>query len=205
MRTLRRNTNGPTGPNMRRCASCWRRVTTSSTPASFTLWVQQVGDDGVVMCHITQSPLKMLHWLAGPQNATRFIIDHPAETLALARIHEEKTPALLEVVYTCGRIRVLLPLMGASDVDCPEGITRAPLGDVQPGEARRLSGVDSPHLELREDGEVALPAYTRDLFAAMDDKRSLIYALDYMTSPLTPWKNLVYLRDAAHAYGTLAQ
>ena len=138
-------------------------------------------------------------------NAARFIIDHPAETLTLARIHEEKTPALLEVVYTCGRIRVLLPLMGASDVDCPEGITRAPLGDVQPGEARRLSGVDSPHLELREDGEVALPAYTRDLFAAMDDKRSLIYALDYMTSPLTPWKNLVYLRDAAHAYGTLAQ
>ena len=64
----------------------------------FRGWFRRVGDDGVVMCHITQSPLKMLHWLAGPQNATYFIMDHPEETKALARIHEEKALALLEQV-----------------------------------------------------------------------------------------------------------
>ena len=122
------------------------------------------------MCHITQSPLKMLHWLAGPQNATYFIIDHPEETKELARIHEEKALALLEqvvdlpeteiffsgdnldsmfypprfyrdycdsfftraaeiihrrgkrfVVHACGRNHKLLPLVGASGVDCLEG------------------------------------------------------------------------------------
>ena len=57
-----------------------------------------VGNDGVVMCHVTQSPLKMLHWLAGPQNATYFIMDHPEETRELARIHEEKALKLLEQV-----------------------------------------------------------------------------------------------------------
>jgi hypothetical protein len=124
------------------------------------------------MCHITQSPLKMLHWLAGPQNATFFIVDHPEETKALARIHEEKALALLQqvvdmpeaeiffsgdnldtmfypprfyrdycqsffsraaeiihrrgkrfVVHACGRNKKLLPLVGASGVDCLEGIS----------------------------------------------------------------------------------
>ena len=35
------------------------------------------------MLNITESPLKALHWLAGPQNATLFILDHPDEMLAL--------------------------------------------------------------------------------------------------------------------------
>ena len=64
----------------------------------FSRWFREVGEDGVVMCHITQSPLKMLHWLAGPQNATYFIVDHPQETMELAKIHEEKALALLEQV-----------------------------------------------------------------------------------------------------------
>jgi len=227
----------------------------------FRDWFRRVGDDGVVMCHITQSPLKMLHWLAGPQNATYFIMDHPEETKALAKIHEEKALALLEqvadlpeteiffsgdnldsmfypprfyrdycdsfftraaeivhrrgkrfVVHACGRNKVLLPLVGASGVDCLEGITPPPLGDVQLGEARRLAGkpdftvnggMDSPHLELREDAEAALHVYTRDLFAGMGDKRHFVYASSCMTSPLTPWENLVYLRDAAREHGRL--
>lgn len=230
--------------------------------ASFRHWVRQVGDDGVVMCHLTQSPLKMLHWLAGPQNATYFIMDHPEETRALARIHEEKALALLEqvvdlpeaeiffsgdnldsmfypprfyrdfcdsfftraaeiihrrgkhfVVHACGRNHKLLPLVGASGVDCLEGITPPPLGDVRLGEARGLSGkadfvvnggMDSPHQELRQDAEAALHAYTRDLFAEMGDKQRFIYASSCMTSPLTPWENLVYFRDAAREYGRLA-
>jgi uroporphyrinogen-III decarboxylase len=64
----------------------------------FRRWVQRVGDDGVVMLNLTESPLKALHWLAGPQNATLFILDHPEEMLALARIHQEQALALLERV-----------------------------------------------------------------------------------------------------------
>ena len=36
----------------------------------FQRWVERVGDDGIVMLNLTESPLKTLHWLAGPQNAT---------------------------------------------------------------------------------------------------------------------------------------
>jgi hypothetical protein len=230
-------------------------------PDLFRHWVRQVGDDGIVLCHITQSPLKMLHWLAGPQNATLFIMDHPEETKALAKIHEEKALALLEqavdmpeaefffsgdnldsmfypprfyrdycdsfftraaeiihrrgkrfIVHACGRNSKLLPLVGASGVDCLEGITPAPLGDVQLGDARRMSGkpdftvnggMDSPHLELRQDSEAALHAYTRELFVTMGDKRHFIFASSCMTSPLTPWENLIYLRDAAREYGRI--
>lgn len=231
-------------------------------PELFLHWVRRVGDDGVVMCHVTQSPLKMLHWLAGPQNATFFMMDHPEETKALGAIHEEKALRLLEqvvdmpeaeiffsgdnldsmfypprfyrdycdsfftqaaeiihrrgkrfVVHACGRNSKLLPLVGASGVDCLEGITPPPLGDVLLGDARRLSGkpdftvnggMDSPHLEVREDSEAALHAYTRELFASMGDKRHFIYASSCMTSPLTPWENLIYLRDAAREHGRLA-
>jgi uroporphyrinogen-III decarboxylase len=64
----------------------------------YRAWVRRVGDDGVVMLNITESPLKALHWLAGPQNATLFILDHPDEMLALARLHQEKALALIERV-----------------------------------------------------------------------------------------------------------
>ena len=74
----------------------------------FRDWFRRVGDDGVVMCHITQSPLKMLHWLAGPQNATYFIMDHPEETKTLAKIHEEKALALLAAGGRSARDRDLL-------------------------------------------------------------------------------------------------
>ncbi len=230
--------------------------------AMFRTWVQRVGDDGVMMCHITQSPLKMLHWLAGPQNATYFIMDHPAELQALAKIHEEKALALLTqivdlpeteiffsgdnldsmfypprfyrdycdsfftraaeiihrrgkrfVVHACGRNHRLLPLVGASGVDCLEGITPPPLGDVLLGDARRLAakadftingGMDTARLEYAgADAEAVLHAYTRDLFTAMGDRRHFIYASSCMTPPPTPWENLVYLRDAAREVGGL--
>ena len=64
--------------------------------------------------------------------------------------------------------------------------------------------MDSPHLELREDAEAALHAYTRELFVSMGDMRHFIYASSCMTSPLTPWENLIYLRDAAREHGRLA-
>ncbi len=64
----------------------------------FHHWVERAGDDGLVMASLTESPLKMLHWLAGPQNATLFMMDHPAELQALAKIHEEKVLAMLEKI-----------------------------------------------------------------------------------------------------------
>jgi len=66
--------------------------------AEFQSWVERVGDDGLVMLNLTESPLKALHWLAGPQNATIFIMDHPDEMKALARIHQRQALALLEQV-----------------------------------------------------------------------------------------------------------
>ncbi len=229
--------------------------------ALFDRWAGAVGDDGLVMLNISQSPLKTLHWLAGQQNATLFMVDHPAEMKALAQIHTEKALAFLEkvaahpgaeifishdnldsgfyppyfyrdycqeffsraaeivhghgkllVVHACGRNKALLKQVGASRVDCLEGITPPPLGDVALGGARAASayaaftvngGMDTAHLELEADAEAQIHAYTRELFASMGDRRHFIFASSCMTSPLTPWANLVHFRDAAREYGRL--
>ena len=229
--------------------------------AEFHRWVERVGADGVVMAHLTESPLKRLHWLAGPENASLFIMDHPAEMQALARIHERKALTLLEdivdnleteifisldnldsvfyppyfykdycqsffsqaaeiihrrgkffVVHACGHNRVLLPLVGKSGVDCLEGITPPPLGDVELNEARQLAGsenfvvnggMDAPHQEITEDTEARLHEYTRRQMESMGDKRYFIFASSCNTSYLTPWENLVCFRDAAREYGGL--
>jgi hypothetical protein len=62
----------------------------------FRSWVERVGSDGLVMVHVTQSPLKTFFWLAGPAAASLFLADHPAEMRELAAIHESKALALLE-------------------------------------------------------------------------------------------------------------
>lgn len=229
--------------------------------AEFRRWVRRVGDDGVVMANVTQSPLKTFHWLAGAANASLFLIDHPEEMKALARIHEQKALALIEkmadaaetevflsqdnldsafyppyfyrdycdsfytqaaeiihsrgkifAVHACGHNKALLPLVGRSRVDCLEGITPPPMGDVNLPEARRLAGyehftvnggMDATRLEIHEDAEAQLHAYTRDLFAAMGDKRHFIYASSCTTPAMAPWENLKFLQDAAREYGRL--
>ena len=229
--------------------------------AEFQRWVDRVGDDGVVMMKITESPLKRLHWLAGPQNATKFIIDHPAEMKSLAKIHEEKALKMLErvvdhpeveifisndnldsmfyppyyyqkycraffaraaeiihsrnkflMVHACGRNKVLLPLVGEAKIDALEGVTPPPMGDVQLGEVRKLTGyknftvnggMSATQQEIAQDAEAKIHAYTRRLFESMGDKRHFIFASSCNTSPLTPWENLLYFRDAALAYGRL--
>jgi uroporphyrinogen-III decarboxylase len=75
---------------------------------AFRGWVQRAGDDGVVMLNITESPLKALHWLAGPQNATIFILDHPDEMLELARLHQAKALALVERVAATAEADVFI-------------------------------------------------------------------------------------------------
>jgi hypothetical protein len=229
--------------------------------ADFQKWVNRIGEDGVTMVHLTQSALKTFHWLAGAENASLYMMDHPREMEELARIHERKALALLEavvdntlaeifvfldnldsvfyppyfyrdycqsffsqaadiihrrgkflVVHACGHSRALLPLVGASHVDCLEGITPRPLGDVDLGEVRRLAasesftvdgGMDAHHQEIRLDSEARLHDYTRRLFESMGDKRHFIFASSCNTSYLAPWENLVYFRDAAREYGRL--
>ncbi len=224
----------------------------------FRSWVRRVGDDGVVMVHLTQSPLKTFHWLAGPHNASLFLIDHPEQMKALARIHEAKVLATIvdlpetEVfisldnldsafhppyfykdycdsfytraaeiihrrrkifcVHACGRNKALMPLVGRSKIDCLEGLTPPPMGDVPLGEARRMTaydnftvngGMDAPRMETRQDAEPRLHQYTRALFDSMGDKRHFIYASSCATPALTPWENLIFARDAAREYGRL--
>ncbi len=227
----------------------------------FRGWVNRVGDDGVVMVHLTQSPLKTFHWLAGAENASLFMLDHPEEMQALARIHESKALALLEkivdiaeaeifisldnldslfyppyfyrdycqsffaqaaemihrrgksfVVHACGHNRVLLPLAGESGIDCLEGITPPPMGDVELGDARKLAGfesfvvnggMDAHRLETGGDARTRIDEYTRWLFNSMGDKRRFIFASSCSTSLLTPWENLIYFRDAARRHGCL--
>ncbi|MCW5978188.1 MAG: hypothetical protein KIT09_08925 [Bryobacteraceae bacterium] len=114
------------------------------------------------------------------------------------------------VVHACGYNRLLLPLVGRSRVDCLEGITPPPMGNVELGEARRLAGydnftvnggMDASRMETGEGAEAALHAYTRALFESMGDKRRFIYASSCATSAATPWDNLKYCREAAWRYG----
>lgn len=231
--------------------------------AEFRRWHHEAGDDGVVMAHITQSPLKTFHWLAGAANASLFIADHPEEMRELASIHERKALALLEtmvdvpeaevfisldnmdsafyppafyrdychsfyskaaeiihsrgkilVVHACGRNRALLPLVGRSRVDCLEGLTPPPFGDVHLGEARAMTGydnfvvnggMDTPRLEMSgAETEACLHEYTGRLFETMGDKRRFIFASSCSTPVITPWQNLVWLRDAARRYGAIS-
>jgi hypothetical protein len=57
-----------------------------------------VGDDGIVLFQLPPTPLKRFHWLAGPEKASLYLIDHPAEMCELARIHEERTLAAVEQI-----------------------------------------------------------------------------------------------------------
>ncbi len=228
--------------------------------AEFQAWAECVGEDGLVMAHITHSPLKLFHWLAGAERTTYFVADHPEEMSKLAGIHEAKALALLErivadrrielfialdnldssfyppglyrsycgdffakaaqivhsfakilLVHACGRNKALLALAGASRIDCLEGITPPPTGDVDLGCARALSGyegftvnggMDVIHQEAGgEDACERIHDYTRRLFEKMGGKRHFVFASSCATSARTPWRNLEYFRDAARQYG----
>jgi hypothetical protein len=60
--------------------------------------LEKIGQDGVILFQLLPSPLKQLHWLAGQQQASFFIADHPQEMVDLARIHAEQSLLLLEEV-----------------------------------------------------------------------------------------------------------
>ena len=228
---------------------------------AFRALVERVGDDGLMMAYITQPPLKTFHWLAGAENASYFLVDHPEEMKELAEIHERKALALVErmvklpecevfitadnldsafyppyffedycrsfytraaeivhgagkllCVHACGHQKALLPLVGETRIDCLEGVTPPPTGDVQLGEVRRMTGyekftvnggMDATRMEVTENAEQFLHSYTRNLFDSMGDKRHFIYASSCTTTLVTPWENIRYVRDAARKYGRL--
>ena len=103
-----------------------------------------------------------------------------------------------------------MTLVGKSGIDCLEGLTPPPLGDVPLHQARSMTGnenftvnggMDTPHLELREAAEAGIHHYTRELFASMGDKRHFVFASSCSTPAITPWQNLISFRDAAREYG----
>lgn len=65
-----------------------------------------VGEDGIVLFQLLPTPLKKFHWLAGPEQASLFIADHPAEMRELARAQETKALAALEEAVDLGGVHV---------------------------------------------------------------------------------------------------
>lgn len=73
-----------------------------------------IGEHGVIMLEIPENPLKMLHWLMGPQVAIYATMDHPKLVKELAEIHTAKTIDFVKGV--CARTRYEdSPLLMSSD------------------------------------------------------------------------------------------
>jgi len=64
--------------------------------AALSRGLKRVGTGGVIAFMLPPSPLKQFHWLAGPEQATFFLIDHPHKMQELAEIHAAKSLAVLE-------------------------------------------------------------------------------------------------------------
>lgn len=65
-----------------------------------------IGDSGVVLFQLLETPLKKFHWLAGQVNATYFMIDHPMDMRELTRLYERKALDYLEQVIDLPEIRI---------------------------------------------------------------------------------------------------
>jgi hypothetical protein len=65
-----------------------------------------IGEDGIVLFQLLPTPLKQLHWLAGQDKSSYFIMDHPDEMRELARIHEQKSLEFLEQVIDLDTVMV---------------------------------------------------------------------------------------------------
>ena len=73
-----------------------------------------IGDHGVIMIEIQENPLKMLHWLMGPEKSILATMDHPEKVKELCKIHTEKTIEFVNGV--CERTRYEdAPLLHSAD------------------------------------------------------------------------------------------
>ena len=72
--------------------------------------ISSLENDGIAHLRIPPTPLKMLHWLAGPERSVYFMTDYPDEIAELVRIYESKLVKLVKkvikfpeaLVYTSG-------------------------------------------------------------------------------------------------------
>lgn len=112
-------------------------------------------------------------------------------------------------IHACGQQRALLPLIGALGVDGLEGVAFPPLGNVQLDEALRLSGdrliitggISAFETE-RLDSYDAVRRYLEDLFGRLEPYRHrFILSSSCNTSIRTPWRMLVWFRDAWRELG----
>lgn len=65
-----------------------------------------IGEDGIVLFQLLETPLKKFHWLAGQEAAAYFICDHPREMAELARIYERKSIEYLARVIDLPKVTV---------------------------------------------------------------------------------------------------
>lgn len=65
-----------------------------------------VGDSGVILLQLLETPLKKFHWLAGQVNASYFLFDHPSEMRELAELYERKALEFLEQVVDLPEISI---------------------------------------------------------------------------------------------------
>ncbi len=68
-----------------------------------------VGNEGLVIAGEVHSPLKMLHILIGPENATFFIMDYPELVNEFLKIHEEAQLDLIRQMMQSG-VRVVMAM-----------------------------------------------------------------------------------------------
>jgi len=113
-------------------------------------------------------------------------------------------------VHSCGNNYELADCIKRSGIDCMEGLTQPPLGNFPLHAAHELigptfvvNGGNSCHEQERfeEDSADYVRDYSVALFKSMKNNPRFIYASSCNTSPRTPWRNLVALRDAAREFG----
>jgi len=73
-----------------------------------------LGDDGIAHLRIPPTPLKILHWLAGPEKATYYLIDHPDKVMELVRIYEDK---VLDLVKRAVKLAETLVFTSGDNMD----------------------------------------------------------------------------------------
>lgn len=221
---------------------------------------KQIGSDGFVIQEIHENPLKMLHWLCGPERAILLMMDHAEQLKELFRIHTRKTlefvdgllqktdvkhfisndnldamlfppyffdefltehyQALSDLihskggyfwVHSCGNNYDIAPFIQKCGIDCMEGLTPPPLGNFPLHEAWErigpdfvVEGGDTCHQQeyFKPDADQVIRAYVEKLFASMKGNPRFIFSSSCNTSPRTPWRNIVALRDAVRELGT---
>jgi hypothetical protein len=218
-----------------------------------------VGEEGLVLQEIPESPLKLLYWLAGPENGIFWLSDHADRLAELFAIHTRRTlayvrdlldrtdvrlvlsndnldarlfpPAYFERhllahyravadlvharggwlwVHSCGRTRALAPWVARAGIDCLEGLTPPPVGDFPLDQAPALigprflveGGDTCAQQELSgDDAPARIRDYLRALFRSLRGTPRFIFSSSCNTSPRTPWRNILALRDAAREAG----